>query len=151
MNLTSYNYYYKVATILDTSHISSVKDQYILGQQLGWSSLVCHKGMTSLKFPLEPWDRIPEYAKDLIRGMLCTDPSLKGSLSRRDFFSLFTNTLTFAVEQKSCKLECSANMADVNAIAGETNLGRLLLLQDSPLWIGRDVKEMDHKQEKQNN
>ncbi|KAG5007272.1 hypothetical protein JHK85_025814 [Glycine max] len=45
----------------------------------------------------------------------------------------------------------TSNMADVNAIAGETNLGRLLLLQDSPLWIGRDVKEMDHKQEKQNN
>ncbi|KAG5013052.1 hypothetical protein JHK86_025313 [Glycine max] len=79
------------------------------------------------------------------------DRVLFGHTLCREFFSLFTNTLTFAVEQKSCKLECSANMADVNAIAGETNLGRLLLLQDSPLWIGRDVKEMDHKQEKQNN
>jgi len=29
----------------------------------------------SLKFPLEPWDRISESAKDLIRGMLSTDPS----------------------------------------------------------------------------
>ncbi|KAG5134000.1 hypothetical protein JHK82_025188 [Glycine max] len=34
------------------------------------------------------------------------------------FIHQHPNILTFAVEQKSCKLECSANMADVNAIAG---------------------------------
>ncbi|KAK9291606.1 hypothetical protein L1049_019555 [Liquidambar formosana] len=28
-----------------------------------------------LRFPYEPWDRISESAKDLIRGMLCVDPS----------------------------------------------------------------------------
>ncbi|XP_057424061.1 calcium-dependent protein kinase 26-like isoform X2 [Lotus japonicus] len=30
-----------------------------------------------LRFPSEPWDHISESAKDLIRGMLCTEPSLR--------------------------------------------------------------------------
>ncbi|KAL2334595.1 hypothetical protein Fmac_015808 [Flemingia macrophylla] len=201
----------------------------------------------SLKFPSEPWDRISESAKDLIKGMLCTDPSQRltaqevldhcwmednqtnleqlsdhkiqsckegdvGSssfsasfISRdqdisfgagaptcdaqsptftcRSSFSSFLvepvtpclvsggfsfksagdNTClefsspvasmlsfsflspTSAVEQKSCKLECSANMSDVNAISGEANLGKLLLLQDSPLCVGPGVKETNRK------
>lgn len=48
---------------------------------------------------------------------------------------------TVVVEQKNCKLECSDNMADGNAIAGEANLGELLLQQDSP----HDIKEMEQK------
>lgn len=28
-----------------------------------------------LRFPSDPWDRISASAKELIRGMLCTDPS----------------------------------------------------------------------------
>ncbi|KAG4939726.1 hypothetical protein JHK82_045447 [Glycine max] len=201
----------------------------------------------SLKFPSEPWDRISESAKDLIRGMLSTDPSRRltarevldhywmecnqtnpeqlsehkirnceewnaggssfsASLMSRsqdisfgassptcdaqsptftcrssfssflvepvtpclvsggfsfksagdspdlEFCSPVPSMLSFSflspssvVEQKSCKLECSANMADVNAIAGETNLGKLLMLQDSPLCVGREVKETDRK------
>ncbi|KAK7380234.1 hypothetical protein VNO78_32739 [Psophocarpus tetragonolobus] len=201
----------------------------------------------SLKFPLEPWDRISESAKDLIRGMLCTDPSRRltaqevldhcwmksnqtntdqlgehktGSCEEWDvggssfsasfmsrnqdisfgtdsptcvaqsptftcrssfssflvepitpylvsggfsfqsaddspgleFSSPIPSMLSFSflspssvVEQKSCKLECTANMSDVNAIAGETNLEKLFLLQDSPLCIGDNVKETNRK------
>jgi calcium-dependent protein kinase len=28
-----------------------------------------------LRFPSDPWDHITESAKELVRGMLCTDPS----------------------------------------------------------------------------
>ncbi|KAK7314956.1 hypothetical protein VNO77_33488 [Canavalia gladiata] len=200
----------------------------------------------SLRFPPEPWDHISESAKDLIKGMLCTDPSRRltaqevldhcwmesnqtnpeqlsehkirsceewdvgGSsfsasfMSRnqdisfgtgsptcdaqsptftcRSSFSSFLvepvtpclvsggfsfqstgdsptgsefsspvpSMLSFSflsptsvVEQKSCKVECSANMSDVNAIAGEANLGKLLLLQDS--CDGHDAKESNRK------
>ncbi|XP_057446315.1 calcium-dependent protein kinase 26-like isoform X2 [Lotus japonicus] len=199
----------------------------------------------ALRFPSEPWDRVSESAKDLIKGMLCTEPSLRltaqevldhcwmesnqtipeqlsehntqsceerdvgGSsfsasfMSRnqdisfgtgspicdaqsptftcRSSFSSFLgepvtpclvsggfsfqsmgDSLEFAspvpsmlsfsflspssvVEQKSCKLEGSNNMSDVNAIARETSLGKLLLPPDSPHCVGHDVKEMDHK------
>eukprot|EP00257_Ricinus_communis_P021121 XP_015580526.1 calcium-dependent protein kinase 34 isoform X2 [Ricinus communis] len=30
-----------------------------------------------LRFPSNPWDRVTESAKELVRGMLCTDPSLR--------------------------------------------------------------------------
>ncbi|ESW24342.1 hypothetical protein PHAVU_004G122500 [Phaseolus vulgaris] len=201
----------------------------------------------SLKFPLEPWDRISESAKDLIRGMLCTDPSRRltaqevldhcwmesnqtnpeqlsenqiqsceewdvggssfsasfmsrnqdisfgagtptcdaqsptftcrssfssfleepvtpcllsggfsfksvGDSSGLEFSTPIPSMLSFSflspspvVEHKSFKLECSANMSDVNAIAGETSLGKLLLLQDSYLCIENDVKETNRK------
>lgn len=42
----------------------------------------------SLKFPLEPWDRISESAKDLIKGMLCTDPSRR--LTAQEVLGKFT-------------------------------------------------------------
>ncbi|WVZ13424.1 hypothetical protein V8G54_010990 [Vigna mungo] len=201
----------------------------------------------SLKFPLEPWDRISESAKDLIKGMLCTDPSRRltaqevldhcwmesnqtnqeqlgqnqiqsckqwdvggssfsasfmsrnqdisfgagsptcdaqsptftcrssfssfleepvtpcvlsagfsfksvGDSSGLEFSSPIPSMLSFSflspspvVEHKSCKLECSANMSDVDAIAGEASLGKLLLLQDSHLCIEHDAKETNRK------
>ncbi|XP_061351558.1 calcium-dependent protein kinase 26-like isoform X3 [Gastrolobium bilobum] len=202
----------------------------------------------SLRFPSEPWDRISQSAKDLIRGMLCTEPSRRltaqgvldhcwmesnqtnteqlsthkirrceewdvggssfsasfmsrnqdisfgtGSPTcdaqsttftcRSSFSSFFVEPVTpclisggfsfrstddstslefsspvvpsmlsfsflspsSVVGKKSCNLECSANMSDVNAIAGEASLGKLLLLPDSPLCVGLDVKEMDRK------
>ncbi|KAJ1386357.1 Serine/threonine-protein kinase, active site [Sesbania bispinosa] len=198
----------------------------------------------ALRFPSEPWDRISESAKDLIRGMLCTEPSQRltakevldhcwmesnqtnpeqlsehsirscedwdvggGSFSTpfisrnqdisfgagsptcdaqsptftcRSSFSSFLvepvtpclvsggfsfqstddspglefaspipSMLSFSflspssvVEQKSCKLECSANFSVVNAIAGEASLGKLLLPPDS---VEHDIKETGRK------
>ncbi|CAJ1952621.1 unnamed protein product [Sphenostylis stenocarpa] len=202
----------------------------------------------SLKFPSEPWDRISESAKDLIRGMLCTDPSRRltalevldhcwmesnqtnpeqlrenqiescqewdvggssfsasfmprnqdisfgatgsptcdaqsptftcrssfssfleesvspcllsggfsfksvGDSSGLEFSSPIPSMLSFSflspspvVEHKSCKLECPANISGVNAITGESNMGKILLLQDSQLCIEHNIKETNRK------
>lgn len=48
----------------------------------------------SLKFPSEPWDRISESAKDLIRGMLSTDPSRR--LTAREVLGKLTSFLPLA-------------------------------------------------------
>lgn len=47
----------------------------------------------SLKFPSESWDRISESAKDLIRGMLCTDPSQR--LTAQEVLGRFTSLFPF--------------------------------------------------------
>ncbi|KAE9592610.1 hypothetical protein Lal_00028537 [Lupinus albus] len=52
-------------------------------------------------------------------------------------------SLSPVVEQKSCKLDCSANTSDANA--REASLGKLLSLPDSTLFSVKDVKEMDQK------
>lgn len=50
-----------------------------------------------LRFSAEPWDHITSYAKDLIRGMLCVDPSQRLSaddvlgMSSQSFFETFGN------------------------------------------------------------
>ncbi|OIW20559.1 hypothetical protein TanjilG_14958 [Lupinus angustifolius] len=199
-----------------------------------------------LRFPPDPWDHISESAKDLIKGMLCTEASQRltaqevldhcwmennhtnleqlsehriqsceecdvgrssftasfmsrnqdisfgvGSPAcdtqsptftcRSSFFSFvepvtpclvsggfsfqsagdstslgfsspIPSMLSFSflspspvVEQKSCKLDRSANISDVNAIAGEVSLGKLLSLPDSTLCSAKYVKENDHK------
>lgn len=52
-----------------------------------------------LKFPSDPWDHISESAKDLIRKMLCTDPSQRFSaqqvLGRLYTHILFTGKSSF--------------------------------------------------------
>ena len=42
-----------------------------------------------LRFSGEPWDRITSHAKDLIRGMLCVDPSQR--LSADDVLGMLWN------------------------------------------------------------
>lgn len=42
----------------------------------------------ALRFPSEPWDHISESAKDLIRGMLCTEPSRR--LTSQEVLGKFT-------------------------------------------------------------
>ncbi|CAL0328642.1 unnamed protein product [Lupinus luteus] len=199
-----------------------------------------------LRFPPDPWDRISVSAKDLIRGMLCTEASQRltaeevldhcwmqsnqsnpeqlsehgiqsceewdvggssfsasfmsrnqdisfgaGSPAcdaqsptftcRSSFFSFVEpvtpclvsggfsfqsasdstglefsspvpSMLSFSflspspvVERKSFKSKCSTNTSDANTVAGEASLGKLLLLPDSTLCSGKDVKETDHK------
>lgn len=46
-----------------------------------------------LRFPSEPWDHISESAKDLIRGMLCTEPSQR--LTAQEVLSKFTHSTVF--------------------------------------------------------
>lgn len=45
-----------------------------------------------LRFPSDPWDRITESANDLIRGMLCTDPSKR--LTAQQVLGRLNNALT---------------------------------------------------------
>ncbi|KAE9621005.1 hypothetical protein Lalb_Chr01g0008991 [Lupinus albus] len=49
------------------------------------------------------------------------------------------------VEQKSFKSKCSTNTSDANFRRWRSSLGKLLLLPDSTLCSGKDVKETDHK------
>lgn len=70
-------------------------------------------------------------------------PSLEFSSPIPSMLSFSFLSPSPVVEQKSCKLECSANMSDVNATAGEASFRKLLLLRDSPLHV--DAKETERK------
>ncbi|KAI9105108.1 hypothetical protein K1719_022824 [Acacia pycnantha] len=87
---------FKVANLsetrLDTKESSHLKDPYVLGEHLGVIVYILLSGMppfwgktksrifeavkaADLRFPSEPWNHISKSAKDLIKGMLCTEPS----------------------------------------------------------------------------
>ncbi|PIA49689.1 hypothetical protein AQUCO_01300447v1 [Aquilegia coerulea] len=60
----------------------------------------------NLRFPADPWDDISESAKDLITGMLCTDPAQRLTAAKVLDHSWMKDSLQQADE--SCDCECES-------------------------------------------
>lgn len=56
-----------------------------------------------LRFPSDPWDRITESANDLIRGMLCTDPSKRLTAQQVLDHSWMKSTKSYPKQLSQCE------------------------------------------------